>query len=119
MTPSEQKPPSVLKVRLRLNEVLGCSYGCYPWDHWEQYAKARGVPERLAVLGALVIREAYQHDWEPRLKSLCGWRDDGRRMIKLALRSPERARRRWRRLLSTDGYQPVYDPRTGRWRVGQ
>ena len=43
----------------------------------------------LAGLARLTIREAYQHQWSDRLKSLCGWRDDGGRMLRLALRSPE------------------------------
>ena len=83
--------------------VLGCSYGHYPWDDWERTALAAGVPKELAGLGRLTMREAYQHDWADKLKSLCGWNGDGRRMVKLALRSPETARKRWQRLLDTDG----------------
>lgn len=49
--------------------------------------------------------------------SLCGWRDHGRRMLHLALRSPEVARKRWYRLLSTDGGRVHFDPRTGEWRL--
>jgi hypothetical protein len=49
------------------------------------------------------------------LKSLCGWRDDGRRMLRLALRSPRTAEKRWRRLLDTDGYRGEYDEKTGAW----
>lgn len=68
--------------------VLSCAFGHYPWDDWERAALAAGVPEDLAGLGRLTMREAYQHQWSDRLKSLCGWRDDGKRMTKLALRSP-------------------------------
>ena len=89
--------------------VLSCSYGNYPWDGWKKKALAAGVGEDLATLGRAVMREAYQHGWDDRLKSLCGWNDDGRRMIKLALRSPEKARRRWDKLMQSDGNR--IDPR--------
>lgn len=116
LTASEQKtPPVVPRPRLDLNTVLGCSYGEYPWDDWEAYAKAQGVPEALASLGRAVIREAYQHGWSSKLKSLCGWRDDGQRMLKLALRSSQTARKRWQRLLDTDGNRGHYDEQTGEW----
>jgi hypothetical protein len=105
----------VSKARLDENQVLGCEYGHYPWDDWEKDALAAGVPKDLAGLGRLTVREAVQHDWDERLKSLCGWYDQGQRMIKLALRSPEKARYRWNRLLETDGYRGEYDPKTGQW----
>lgn len=95
---------------------LDCAYGKYPWDDWERDALAAGVPQDLAGLGRLTVREAYQHGWDDRLKSLCGWYDQGQRMIKLALRSPETARKRWQRLLDTDGYRGEYDPKTGEWK---
>lgn len=98
-----------------LEYVLQCTYGHYPWDDWERTALAAGVGKELAGLGRLTMREAFQHGWDARLKSLCGWRDQGRRMIKLALRSPEKARKRWQRLLDTDGYRGQYDERTGQW----
>ncbi len=97
------------------SEVLDCVYGQYPWDDWEKDALAAGVPKALAGLGRLTMREAYQHDWTARLKSLCGWRDDGRRMMKLALRSPGTAEKRWQRLLDTDGLRGEYDEKTGEW----
>jgi len=116
LTASEQKtPPAVPRPRLDLARVLECSYGEYPWDDWEAYAKANGVPEALASLGRATIREAYQHGWSRKLKSLCGWKDDGQRMVKLALRSPERAKNRWNRLLETDGNRGHYDEQTGEW----
>ena len=80
-----------------------CVYGQYPWDAWQGMARMRGVPEELAVLGRAVMREAHQHMWSERLKSLCGWNDEGRRMIALALRRPKTARLRWEWLLETDG----------------
>jgi hypothetical protein len=102
--------------RTALDErVLSCTYGHYPWDYWERAALAAGVPKELAGLGRLTMREAYQHSWDDRLKSLCGWNDDGRRMIKLALRSPKTAEKRWQRLLDTDGYRGEYDEKTGQW----
>lgn len=90
-----------------------CTYGSYPWDFWEKRALARGVPRELADLGRAVMREADQHMWSERLQSLCGWRDGGRRMIALALRAPETARRRWEWLMDMDGLR--LDPQTYEW----
>jgi len=115
---TEETPPPVPAVpepRLGENRVLGCEYLHYPWDEWERWAIAQGLNADLAALGRLTIREAYQHQWDDRLKSLCGWRDDGRRMLKLAARSPRTAERRWQRLLDTDGYRGNYHPVTGEW----
>lgn len=106
---------AVPKPRLDEGRVLGCEYGHYPWDDWERRAVAHGLDRDLAALGRLTIREAYQHQWDDHLKSLCGWRDDGRRMLRFALRSPEKAKRRWNRLLETDGYRGEYDEKTGQW----
>lgn len=106
---------TVPKPRLDESRVLGCEYGHYPWDGWERWAIAQGVDRELAALGRLTVREAYQHQWDDRLKSLCGWHDQGRRMVKLALRSPGTARKRWQRLLDTDGYRGEYDEKTGQW----
>lgn len=86
-----------------LNTQGFCIYGNYPWDAWQRAAEARGVLAEMAVLGRAVMREAYQHGWSERLQSLCGWNDEGKRMIKLALRSPNTARLRWNWLLETDG----------------
>jgi hypothetical protein len=97
------------------SEVLQCTFGHYPWDDWEKDALAAGVPEKLAGLGRLTVREAYQHDWDDPLKSLCGWYDQGKRMISFALRSPEKARQRWERLLDTDGGRGYYNQKTGEW----
>ena len=94
--------------------VLGCEYLHYPWDDWEAWAIAQGLDRDLAALARLTIREAYQHQWSDRLKSLCGWRDDGGRMLRFALRSPEKARQRWDRLLETDGGRGEYID--GEWR---
>jgi hypothetical protein len=106
----ESAYPSALDER-----VCSCTFGHYPWDDWERAALAAGVPKDLAGLGRLTMREAYQHQWGDRLKSLCGWRDDGKRMIKLALRSPGTAEKRWQRLLDTDGLRGEYDEQTGQW----
>ena len=112
---SRPSPSQVPRPRLDPARVLDCEYLQNPWDDWERWAIAQGLGRDLAALGRLAVREAYQHQWEDRLKSLCGWRDDGRRMLKLALRSPERARKRWTRLLETDGNRGHYDEKTGEW----
>jgi len=96
-----------------LNGQGFCDYGQYPWDHWQRMALERGVPEELAALGRSVMREASQHEWGERLRSLCGWNDEGRRMIALALRSPKTARQRWSWLMETDGQR--VDPATCEW----
>ena len=82
-------------------------YVPYPWDEWKAWAIANGAPEELAGIGRAVIREAYQHDWDDRLKALCGWRDDGQAMLTAALKSPDEARRSWKKLLATDGLRVV------------
>ena len=111
--------PTMKKFRRPLgvfdSEVLDCVYGQYPWDDWERDALAAGVPKDLAALGRLTVREAFNHSWDDRLKSLCGWYDRGRRMIKLALRSPATADKRWDHLLATDGLRGEYDEQTGQW----
>src|SRR5271157_2398815 len=112
----EAVPPApipVLPGLQGLEYVLECTYGHYPWDDWERVALTAGVDKDLAGLGRLTMREAFQHLWDARLQSLCGWRDQGKRMLALALRSPEKARRRWQRLLDTDGYRGEYDEATG------
>jgi hypothetical protein len=107
----EVEPPDE-RPRLRDDEVMGSAYGAYPWDGWEKYAALQGVPAELAALGRLLIREAWQHGWDERLRSLCGWRDDGRRMLRLAQRNPALAQKRWTQLLETDG--GCSDPATDR-----
>ncbi|QDV81058.1 hypothetical protein [Botrimarina mediterranea] len=77
--------------------------GSFAWDRWEQWAKDDGIAEELAQLGRAVIREAYQHNWPGRLKTECGWHDDGEAMLRLAKEEPDRARIRWKYLLESDG----------------
>ena len=119
LTCSGKKSPAMKKFRRPLSVfdpvVWQCVFGHYPWDDWERDALAAGVPESLAGLGRLTVREAYQHDWSDRLKSLCGWYDRGGRMIRLALRSPKTAEKRWNRLLETDGLRGEYNLKTGEW----
>ena len=98
-----------------LEYVLQCTYGHYPWDDWEKAALAAGVSKDLAGVGRLTMREAFQHLWDARLQSLCGWHDQGRRMIKLALRWSGRARRQWGILMRTDGLRGDYRPRATEW----
>ncbi len=107
--------PTVAKPRLDESRVIGCEYLHYPWDDWERWALAQRLDRDLAALARLTIREAYQHQWSDRLKSLCGWRDDGGRMLRLALRSPKTAEKRWQHLLDTDGLRGEYNETTGQW----
>ena len=114
--PSQQSPlivgTGVVYPAAFVPHDLQCEYGRYPWDAWERRALAAGVPKELAGVGRQTMREAYNHGWTDKLKSLCGWCDEGRRMIKLALRSPQTAEKRWKRLLDTDGGR-------GEWKNGQ
>jgi hypothetical protein len=96
--------------------VLGCTVGNYPWDRWQQKALAAGVSPELAELGRAVMREAYQHNWEERLKMLCGWNDHGRCIMQQALHTPAVVKQRWQRMLDTDGYRGERDPQTGEWK---
>lgn len=115
LTASAQTPP---RARLDLNAVLGCEYGNYPWDHWHRWAIAQGLDPDLAGSGRLLIREAYQHGWEPWLQSICGWGGDGQALLVLALRSPRTARRQWDILMRTDGLRGDYRPRSVEWAWG-
>jgi hypothetical protein len=92
-----------------------CAPRHYPWDYWEQRARACGLTEDEALLGREVMREAHQHQWEPVLKRLCGWEDEGAMMIELALAVPEIADFIWRKLLATDGGRGSHNPATGEW----
>jgi hypothetical protein len=94
---------------------LGCSFGNYPWDEWERRALAAGVEKELAQLGRAVMREAYNHGWDGRLKCFCGWDDDGAQMLADALRAPASASRQWEILLRTDGLRGDYPARSTSW----
>jgi hypothetical protein len=104
--------------RLDLDAVLDCEYEHYPWDDWYRYALACGLHGRLAALGRLLIREAFQHDWPDWLKSACGWCDDGRALLALGLRWPREALRQWDILLRTDGLRGDYRVRGWDWTCG-
>lgn len=95
--------------------VLSCSYGQFPWDHWQKRALPAGVPPELAVLGRAVMREAYQHAWSEELQRACGWEDEGDGMIELALETPKLAFATWQNLLDTDGGRGRWNEQTGEW----
>ena len=116
LTPPPKIPPT--PPRLDLNAVLDCSFGNYPWDDWERWARARGLDAELAGLGRLLIREAFNHGWEAWLQSLCGWSDDGQALLALALRAPRQARRQWDILMRTDGLRGDYPSPTAHWTWG-
>ena len=118
LTPSPQNAAAPPKLNPELDAVCACTFGHYPWDDWERYALARGVPEDLAGLGRLLIREAFNHGWEAWLQSLCGWSDDGQALLALALRAPRQARRQWEILMRTDGLRGDYPSPTAHWTRG-
>jgi hypothetical protein len=107
--------PAMPAPRLDEGRVIGCEYRHYPWDDWERWAVAQGLDRELAAWGRLTIREAYQHQWDDRLKSRCGWNDDGQALLAHALRFPKAARRQWDILLRTDGLRGDYRPRSTDW----
>ncbi|OQC68392.1 MAG: hypothetical protein BWX48_00063 [Verrucomicrobia bacterium ADurb.Bin006] len=129
LTPSRQTEASPPPPKLNLGfDVCACSLGHYPWDDWERFALARGLDAETAGLGRLLIREAYNHGWEAWLQELCGWGDDlpaprlrqaaGAALLAFALRSPEKARWCFARLLDTDGLRGDVHPDTGEWTWG-
>lgn len=99
-------------------DVCACTFGHYPWDDWHRYALTRGLDAELAGLGRLLVREAFNHDWQPWLKTVCGWNDDGQALLAFALRSPQAAHRQWDILMRTDGLRGDYRPRSTEWTWG-
>jgi hypothetical protein len=97
--------------RLREEEVLDSPSADCPWYDWEKWARAQGVPADLAMLGRDVMRAAWVDTWPPEVRAVCGWRDDGRGMRRLARRRPDLAQRRWSQWLNSQGGQ--VDPQTG------
>ncbi len=119
LTPSSKNGASPPPPKLNLDfDVCACSFGHYPWDDWERWARASGLDAELAGLGRLLVREAYNHGWEGWLQSLCGWSDDGQALLAFALRSPKQARWCWSRLMDTDGLRGDVHPKTGEWTWG-
>ncbi len=112
---AETSPP---RLQLDLDAVCACAFGGYPWDDWERHALASGLDAGLAGLGRLLIREAFNHSWESWLQNLCGWGDDGRALLALALRAPRTARRQWDILMRTDGLRGDYPARSTDWTWG-
>lgn len=99
-------------------DVCACTYGHYPWDDWHGWVLAQGLDADLAGFGRLLVREAFNHGWEPWLQACCGWGDDGAALLAFALRSPQAARRQWDILMRTDGLRGDYPPRSTEWTWG-
>lgn len=120
LTPlSRTRIPTTPPPRLDPRRAFGHEYGHYPWDQWERWALAEGLEAEVAGQGRLLIREAINHGWDPRLVLLCGWgSDDGRALLDQALRSPKRALRQWDILMRTDGLRGDYPPRSTDWEWG-
>lgn len=108
-------PPPKLDLHF---DVCACAFGHYPWDDWERWAQAQGLAAELAGQGRLLIREAYNHGWEPWLQSLCGWQDNGQALLAFALRTSRQARWCWSRLMETDGLRGDIHPKTKEWTWG-
>ncbi len=86
--------------------------GRYAWDRWRLRALEAGLSDDLAWLGRHLMREAVQHAWPDELKAECGWEDEGRAMLELALRASRKAEKRWQRLMDTDGLLGRWDEKT-------
>lgn len=82
--------------------------GCWPRDDWQRHALECGLAPDLAALGRSLMREADQHAWCERLKTECGWNDDGRAMLARLLAHPRRTAARLTWLYATDGLR--FDP---------
>lgn len=91
--------------------------GCYAWDRWRLRALDAGLSDDLAWLGRHVMREAVQHAWSEELRAECGWEDEGQAMLELALRAPRKARKRWQRLMDTDGLRGRWDEKIGSFKL--
>lgn len=90
-----------------MNEVIEDpehSPGPFPWDEWEEAAKARGIERTLAELGRSVIRDADQHRWNRNLQELC----DEETLLDLLTRSPYLGRRLCEILIETDGLRVAF-----------
>lgn len=85
-------------------EVPGNLPGPFPWDEWEEAAKARGIERTLAELGRSVIREAENHAWSRSLQELC----DEETLLDLLTRAPFLGRRLCELLLETDGLRVAF-----------
>lgn len=119
LTPSRKNVASLPPPELDPGfDVCARTFGQYPWDDWKRWALMKGLDAELAGQGRLLIREAYNHGWQPWLQSLCGWSDDGQALLALALRSPQAARRQCDILMRTDGLRGDYRPRTTEWSYG-
>lgn len=105
----------------------------YPWDDWKEAALKAGVDEEVAQAGRDAMREAANHGWGDDLMKECGWDlvgggldpervlwdtetdqpaegSNAHAMLRRALDEPETARKRWRQLVLTDGFnRPVKD----------
>ena len=90
-------------------QLVAAEVKSQPWEDWEERALSAGVSHRLARLGARVMRESWQHEWEDSAH-LCtrSWN-----MTELALRSPRTAARLWNLLLETDGFTSAFDEGSG------
>lgn len=108
-------PPSPV---LDESQVLGCEYLHYPWDEWERWALAQGLDPSVAGQARLLIREAFNHGWPEELRVLCGWRDDGQALFKLARRAPKKALAQWDILMRTDGFRGDDHPANREWTWG-
>ena len=90
-----------------MNEVIenpGHVPGPFPWDEWEEAAKARGIERTLVELGREVIRDADQHSWNRNLQELC----DEETLLDLLTRSPYLGRRLCELLIETDGLRVAF-----------
>jgi len=116
ITPTPSVPPPRLDPAWDV--VCACSFGHYPWDDWERWALAQGLDPRMASQARLLIRESFNHDWPEKLRALCGWRDDGQALFKLARRAPKKALGQWDILMRTDGLRGDLHPQTQEWTWG-
>jgi hypothetical protein len=99
---NEEARKLIEKYQLEAGEAHTVLHPTYDWDYWFIDALKADVPKDLASLGREVMREFYQHQWSNDYADEVG-PDAGKKMIRLALEHPQKASKRWRYLLQTDG----------------
>jgi len=83
----------------------------FEWDLWELEALEEGLDKDLATLGRSVMREAYQHSWDPRVARLC----QPLILDRLLFHAPEFGRELYTVLLQSDGLRGACDEKSGDW----
>jgi hypothetical protein len=102
---------SALRVKLANSIFVDLDGGFHMgnrWGNWYARSLAAGVERSLARLGMWAYRMSKERAWREDLVKECGWSDRGKAMLRLALKTPDRAFERWSYLLDTIGETKPY-----------